>query len=160
MIINELIYNRTAPDVEAVAALAEAIKMGTATAEQVQQYLTGVNKGAYGVSDLERVETAVVYIRDRLRDFGYFLALTTVGGWSKERLPTPDDFSRYFANIAAIRAVLTEHKNSPPVPFSDISAFGYAEANAVEQILVDMEELLNRIAKAWFYSNDIYSGEV
>lgn len=160
MIIDELIYNRTSVDVEEIAALAEAIKAGTATAEQVQQYLNGINKGAYGVSDLNRVETAVAYIRDRLRDFGYPISLSTVGEWSKERLPTSDDFNQYFANIAAIRAMLAEHKNSPPVPSSDISGFGYAEANAVEQILVDMEEILNRIATAWFYSNDIYSGEV
>ena len=155
-----LITDRTAVDVDEVAALAEAIKVGTATAGQIQQYLNGVNKGAYGVSDLIRVETAMGYICDRLRDFGYPLVLLAVGEWSKDRLPTADDFNHYFANIAAIRAVLAEHKNSPPVPSSDISVFGYAEANAVEQILADMEELLNRIAAAWFYSNDIYSGEV
>lgn len=160
MIVDELIYNRTATDVEELARLAEAIKAGTATSAQAQQYLNGVNKGAYGVSDLVRVENAVVYIRDRLQEFGYRVDLEIVGKWSKEYLPTQDDFRRYFNNIAIIRATLEEHKNSPPVPSSDISLFGYAEANAVEKILVDMEDLLNRIAAAWFYSNDIYSGEV
>lgn len=160
MIIDELIYDRTATDVSEVVALAEAIKAGVASPEQVQQYLSGTNKGAYGVSDLNRVETAVIYICEKLRNFGYTLVLTTVTDWSKEQLPAPRDFERYFANIAAIRAVLEAHKKSPPVPSSDIAKFGYVEANAVEQILVDTEELLNRIAESWFFLNDIYSGEV
>lgn len=155
-----LITDRAATDVNEAATLAEAIKVGTATAEQVQQYLTGTNKGAYGVPDLNRVEAAVIYMCDKLRNFGYTLVLATVTDWSKEQLPTPRDFERYFANIAAIRAVLEAYKKSPPVPSSDISKFGYVEANAVEQILADTEELLNRIAESWFFLNDIYSGEV
>jgi hypothetical protein len=34
------------------------------------------------------------------------------------------------------------------------------QANALEQILVDIDLILDRIKEAWFYANDIYSGEV
>lgn len=156
--LKNLITDRTQADVDYCAELKAKGWHGMSDAEKSEWQAS--MKGAYNYTDLNRVEAAAAYISERVRDFGYSLDLVTHVTWSRENLPTNVDFERYFENIAKIRALLAEHKASPPTPSADISTFGYEEANHVEQILLDMEDLLNRIAAVWLFSNDIYCGEV
>ncbi len=156
--LQNLITDRTQVDVAYCAQLKAKGWHGMSDVEKNEWHAS--MKGAYNHTDLNRVEAAAAYINERIRDFGYSLDLVTHVTWSRENLPSSEDFERYFENIEKIRALLEEHKSSPPTPSADISMFGYEEANHVEQILLDMEDLLNRIAAAWLFSNDIYSGEV
>ena len=65
----------------------------------------------------------------------------------------------YLQNVSTLRGVLATLPATPEVP-SDMSGLTYQEANEIEQILVDVEILLNNMAAAWFYSGDLFSGEV
>ena len=78
-----LITDRTPNDVESVRALTEAIKAGTATEEQLSEYLNVLQKGAYTYRDLNRVEDAVRYVAGRLREFGYLSSLPSDFGVSR-----------------------------------------------------------------------------
>ena len=49
--------------------------------------------------------------------------------------------------------------NTPDVP-ADMESFTYQEANNIEKILLDIDTLLTGIEQSWFYSGDVYSGEV
>lgn len=49
--------------------------------------------------------------------------------------------------------------STPPTPDS-ANNLTWQEANNIEQILLDVDELLTRMAAAWFYSGELYAGEV
>ena len=155
----DLITDRTLADVESVRALETAIKAGTATEEQVHQYLNVHQKGTYTYEDLNRVENATAYVADRLRQFGYPHSLHIFVNWAVTDKPNESDFSRYFNNVAQLRSVIPVLATTPEAPTSVIG-FDVHQANALEQILVDIDLILDRIKEAWFYANDIYSGEV
>ena len=157
--LENLITDRSPTDVEAVKELAEAIKHGTATEEQVQQYLNVHQKGAYTYEDLNRVESAVVYVANRLKEFGYGTDIRPVETWSVENKPNKADFDRYFGNVAQIRSAITVFKSTPVAPDS-IAEFDVNQANALEQILVDIDQILNNIQAAWFFLGDLYIGEI
>ena len=36
----------------------------------------------------------------------------------------------------------------------------WSGANDIERILLDVEQLINNMAAAWYYSGDLYAGEV
>lgn len=154
-----LITDRTFSDVEAVAAVTNSIKAGTATAEEVRQYLNEINKGAYTYRDLNRVEEAVLYVSARLKEYGYFAALPTVAEWSVEDKPNEEDFVRYLGNVARIRNAIAVWASTPEAP-TDMIGFDIFKANALEQILVDVDQILNLVKDAWFFSGDLYSAEV
>ena len=74
-------------------------------------------------------------------------------------IPTQESMTAYLADVAALRAALTVATDTPEVP-EDMERLTWQEANNIEQILVDVDELLTRMAAAWFYSGEIYAGEV
>ncbi len=157
--LENLITDRSPADIEAVKELAEAIKHGTATEEQVQQYLNVHQKGAYTCEDLNRVEAAVVYVANRLKEFGYNIEIRPVATWTVEDKPNKEDFDRYFWNIAQIRAAIAVWESTPEAPDS-IVGFDVNKANALEQILMDVNQVLNKIQAACFFLGDVYLGEV
>lgn len=79
--------------------------------------------------------------------------------WYEDDIPTEAQMQAYLDNVAAIRAVI-ELPASTPEPPADMEGLTYGEANAIEQILAVVEQFLNNMAAAWFYSGDVYSGEV
>ena len=159
MIVDELITDRTPEDVEAVRSLTEAIKAGTATEEQLSEYLNVIQKGAYTYRDLNRVEEAVQYVAARLKEYGYLSDMLVARSWSVENKPNQEDFDRYFGNVATLRAAISVWANTPETPNS-INGFDVGKANALEQVLVDVNRVLDHMANAWFYSGDLYMAEV
>lgn len=154
-----LITDRTAADVEAIANLSDSIKAGTATANEVRQYLNEINKGAYTYRDLNRVEEAVLYVATRLKEYGYLDLLPVVESWSVEDKPNADDFERYLGNVRQIHDAVAVWASTPNAP-TDMVGFDFTKANALEQILVDVDQILNLVKEAWFFSGDLYSAEV
>lgn len=155
----DLITDRIEADVAAVKALETAIKSGTATEEQVLEYLNAHQKGAYTYEDLNRVELAVAYVSERLRSAGYPQFNFSIWLWGVTDKPNESDLSRYFDNVARIRAVLPVWATTPEAPNSVIG-FDVSKANALEQILADVDQILNLVRDAWFYSGDLYLAEV
>ena len=159
MATTNLITDRSPADIIAVRELAAAIKAGTATEEQVQSYLNEIQKGAYTYRDLNRVEAAVSFLANRFKEIGYTLSLQTVETWTPESKPNKKNFDRYFGNVDQLRSVLSVWETTPETPNS-IAGFDVNKANALEQILKDIDQILNHVQAAWFFQGDLYSGEV
>jgi hypothetical protein len=155
----DLITDRTGADVEAVRELAAAIKAGTATEEQISQYANELQKGAYTYRDMNRVEEAVAFISERLKEAGYLSPIPYTVRWEVTDTPNTDDFARYLSNVKILRDVIAVWDTTPEVP-SGIEGFDFNKANELEQILVDIDQALTHMADAWFYSGDLYSAEV
>lgn len=157
MILENLITDRTEQDVDRVEVLA-AKAWQDMTEEEHAEWLSPM-RGAYNYTDLNRVEEAVAYVAGRLVEFGYLRPAPELRVWSAEDIPTESDLFRYFGKVSTLREAITVWESTPNAPGS-VVGFGANEANALEQILIDVDVVLTRISQAWFFSNDLYSGEV
>lgn len=153
-----LITNRTQADVDRVAALAGRVSTGTATAAEKTEWATDL-KGAYNASDLNRVGAAVAYVSGRLNGYGYAVTVSPKQDWTVSDIPTAGQMAAYLRDVAALRGAIAVMASTPPTPDS-ASGLTWQEANNIEQILLDVDELLTRMAAAWFYSGEIWSGEI
>lgn len=156
--LENMITDRTEADIEEVRAVAEAIKNGTASYDQMEQYRNGSMRGAYSYIDLNRVENAVDYVAKELQKYGYMRRLPIVRQWNIDSKFNEADLSRYIQNVATIRKTLSVFDSTPMTP--PVGSLDIHQANALEQILVDVEVILEYMKKGWFYSGDLYSAEV
>lgn len=152
-----LITDRTAADVERYLTLRNKGFANLTVAEKTE-WLSNM-KGAYNYTDLNRVEEAVSYVADKLRERGYSVEIGTIKTWTMSTVPTMADMNRYLNNIRAIRSAFATLSTTPQAPTS-ITGFTYKEANDIEQIIFDVNKLLENMMSVWFFSGDLYSGEV
>lgn len=156
-IIDTLITDRTQADVDRVLALSAKGWAGMSPEERAE-WSAGL-KGAYNASDLNRVREAMEYLAGVFGAYGYAVSLRPMPTWSVGEIPTEAQMGVYLANVAALRAVLDMPSTTPEVP-ANMALLTYIEANNIEQILVDINQLLLNAAAAWFYSGEVYCGEV
>jgi hypothetical protein len=152
-----LITDRTQADVDRCAEL-QAKGWRGLTDEEKLEWNTSL-KGAYNHTDMNRVESAVEYVANRLTEAGYVVLPIVKKNWTGSDKPTLDDIKRYMKNISDIRSALTTFYTTPEAPTTK-KRLTYQMANDMEQILIDVDDLVSRMASAYFYSNDLYSGEV
>lgn len=135
-ILDSLITDRTQTDVDAMNA-----------------------KGSYNAADLNRVQEAMHYLADRFAIYGYAVSLHDIREWTEADIPTQSDMDAYLEDLAALRGVLEMAETTPDAPDS-MDFLTYVEANNIEQILLDVENTISRLKLSWFYSGEIYCGEV
>lgn len=152
-----LITDRTQADVDRYAEL-QAKGWHGMTDEEKFEWETSL-KGAYNHTDMNRVESAVEYVANRLTEAGYVVLPVVKKDWTGNDKPTLDDIKRYMKNISDIRAALTTFVTTPEAPTTE-KRLTYQMANDIEQILINVDDLVSRMARVYFYSNDLYSGEV
>ena len=152
-----LITDRTEADVRRVKALAAKGWAGMTAAERTEWL--GEPRGAYNASDLNRVGSAVDYVAGRLRSCGISVSVAPRMDWQETDIPTRAEMAAYLADIAALRAALPPRDGTPPAP-ADMLGLSWEEANAIEAILLAADEAVTRMSQAWYYSGDLYAGEV
>ena len=154
-----LVTDRAQADVVYVQSLAKKIQSGTATEEDLAAWNAASLKGSYDAGDLNRVGAAMQYVADRLEEFGYAVSVDPKLDWKENEWPTPRATEKYLADLSELRSKFTQMKSTPKVP-EDMEKLTYTEANNIEKILESIDILLTRAAQAWFYSGDLFSGEV
>ena len=154
----QLITDRVQADVDRVAQLTGRVSAGTATAAELAEWQSDL-KGAYNASDLNRVGAAVAYVAGRLNGYGCAVTVNPKQDWTGSDIPTAGQMAAYLQDVAALRGAIAVMVSTPPTPDS-ASGLTWQEANDIEQILLDVDELLTRMAAAWFYSGELYAGEV
>lgn len=129
------------------------------TTEEQMEWVSDL-RGAYNVTDLSRVEGAMDYLVERLKENGYYVnGLKLKRLWNMKYIPSHADMEQYLDNVRFIRSVFATMTSTPSVPDSMVH-FTYKEANDIEQILFDVDYLITEMVKAMFYSNDLFAGEV
>ena len=152
-----LITDRTQADVDRYTELRLKYLSGM-TAEERLEWETSL-KGAYNYTDMNRVESAVEYVANRLTEAGYGVIPVVKKDWMGTDKPTLTDLQRYMKNISDIRSALATYETTPEAPTTE-RRLSFQEANAIERILADVDDLISKMVSAYFYSNDLYSGEV
>lgn len=154
----QLITDRTQADVDRVVTLRKKWMNGTITAEEKNEYLTGM-KGAYNATDLNRVGAAMEYIAGKLFDAGYGDDLKVKQDWKMSDVPSETNLRYYLDALNSLRAWFVTKTTTPDTP-PDIDRLTYIEANNIEQILMDLDFLIIQMIQSYIYSGDVYVGEV
>lgn len=77
--------------------------------------------------------------------------------WTEQNAFTPAYAEKYLTNIDRLRSVLTLYETTPKVP-DDTENLTVEEANAIEQILVDLESTIKTMLKTRVACGDAYCG--
>lgn len=152
-----LITDRTQADVDRFAEL-KAKGFHNMTDEEKAEWETHL-KGAYNFTDMNRVESAVEYVANRLTEAGYVVMPVVKKNWARTDKPTLADLTRYMKNVSDIRVALATYETTPEAPTTE-KRLNYQTANAIEQILTDVDDLISKMVSAYYYSGDLYSDEI
>ena len=152
-----LITDRTQQDVGRILELAKKLNAGTATVEELAEWNSIVLKGSYDYSDLNRVGDAVQYLSEILKSHGYDCPVSPKLDWSESGRGAPSDMAQYLQNVQTLRGILTLLPETPNVP-ADMEKLTWQEANAIEQILVDLESTIKTMLKTRVACGDAYCG--
>ena len=117
------------------------------------------DKGFYNASDLNRVGAAVEYIAGRFAALGYACPVTVKKDWLTSGAPTASQMETYRQNIVTLRRQIAVMQSTPNAPAS-MAGLNYVKANNIEQILLDLDALITNITKSWYFSGELYAGEV
>ena len=119
----------------------------------------GTKKGYYNAEDLNRVDAAVAYIRDRLNENGYDIKSEPYASWKESDIPTKPQMQEYLDNVEKIRDSMALPAGTPVTP-ETMERLNYIRANDIEKILETVDRMLtNSIESVWF-SGELYLGEV
>lgn len=152
-----LITDRTQADVDRVRTLQLKGWSDMSTSERDEW--SGSLKGAYDASDLNRVGAAVEYVVDRLTEYGYHVPVSIKNDWKVGDIPTATQLETYLQNVKAVRSAIAVFPNTPDAPI-DMNKLTYVEANNIEKILQDVDQLIAYMLLAYVYSGEVYAGEV
>ena len=115
----------------------------------------------YGWTDMNRVAEAMEYVADWLRSCGWDVSVHP-RRFTREDFPSEAVFDYYLRQLRKLHDTLTLFITTPPVPGVS-SARPYLtvqEANDIEKILLDIEDMVRRTEDAYYYSGDVFAGEV
>lgn len=127
------------------------------TASERTEFLNGV-KGAYTSNDMNRVGEATNIVAKLLNEQGYSNNVHSVTDWDENKIPIDEDFYLYLSNIRTFIKIFYILPTTPPLP-SDLDYFTYEEANAIEQILLDIHKLIQGVVSEFIHSGEAYAGE-
>ena len=119
-------------------------------------------KGTYNATDLNRVTAAMEDLKAQFNNYGYQVKEYTAvrdGPWLDTDIPTATQMEQYIANVEAIRSTIAILPTTPETP-EDMELLTWAEANDIEQILLEIDLLITNMRLAWFCCGDVHSGEV
>jgi len=145
-----LITDRTQDDVNRWRTLGRK-GFKNMTAAEKAEWFSGM-KGSYNATDLNRVGEALLYLAERFRGYSYIVYVDPKTDWSVNDIPTPEQLQHYLDNVAVIRGVMDVYRSTPLVP-NDMDGLTYEDANDIEKILVDVEDIIKHVAASFRQSS-------
>lgn len=129
------------------------------TDRTAQDVKDGTEKGSYNASDLNRVGSAMAYLRDKFNDNGYNVQISPKTDWKEIDVPTERDMTLYLSRLGTLRGVIALPEDTPKTP-ETMAKLTYKTANDIEKILETVDSMLSKSISFLWYSGDLYSGEV
>ena len=147
-VANQLVFDRTQADVDYALIL-----------ERSGLYTDDNIKGAYNISDRNRVGEAVNYIAGALAYFGIFESRAGVlrEDWDRHDIIKPRDNARVLTSLDLLKWLLPFNKTAA-VPES-LDILTYQKANAIESIIFDSYNVLLRLWDSWLWPGDGYASD-
>lgn len=123
--------------------------------------LLGTEKGLYGFSDLNRVESAVAELALLAKKLGVSKQFDVKTDWgmpgefSAAQWPTKKQMARYLGNV---RSLCESVELAANIPVS-MEHLTWGGANQIEQALLLVYERIQNILKILRYSGEFFAGE-
>lgn len=163
-VIDTLITDRKESDIAELNALLSR-PLSEWTEDELTWFNQAASKGAYNYTDLNRVTRAMEYLNSLLAGYGYstgYSPLEIEPGrteWKSSDIPTRSTMDKYLRNVAALRSVMEMLPTTPETP-PDMDGLTVSEANAIEQILSDIDYVVHHIFETMFRAGqfDAWSG--
>lgn len=112
-----------------------------------------LERGCYTFNSLNRVEQTQRQLADLLNKNGYQVNITTKT-WDETNYFNISELQRLLNNLTILRNTGLIYATTPNVP-NDYKP--YINANNIEKILFDIEDILKKVVSAFRYSNTFYS---
>lgn len=112
----------------------------------------------YGVDDLNRVGEAINYLADWLGGLGYSVTVSPKTDWAVNDIQRKAQMEQYLNDVQSIRSALAVFASTPPTP-GDMDDLNAQKANAIEQILLDVEKLITNMSAAFRHSGTTACGQ-
>lgn len=113
----------------------------------------------YNSTDLNRVGQAMDWLADKLFELGYQIIVTPNVSWARTSIPVASQMAHYLDDLRKIRETLTQPSSTPEVP-STMNGLTYSKANDIETILSVTNALIEWMVSVFFYTGDLFAGEV
>lgn len=124
-----------------------------------QEFSAGL-KGTYNYTDFKRVEDAVSYLSNLLKQYGYRneVELSSEETFNPEYIRVKEEIITYLDNIATLQKVYYNSNWVGKLPTIE-EWLDYNGANTIEEILLNINELIEKMEAMFRYSNTFYSSE-
>lgn len=155
-----LVTDRAKADLEKLQGL-YARGLDNWTAEEKAWFASTLcHRGGYDDLDVNRVELAADWIGTWLHGYGYFVDWDPPLEWPTEDAMRRFDGTRYLGRVEALRGALTPPDGTPETPETVRALLTLQGANDVETILVAVDSLRPLLERSWWYSGELFCGEV
>lgn len=155
-IMKTLVTDRTQAD----ASYAESLYKKTwanFTEQEKTDFAAGL-KGSYKASDLNRVGTALITIRDRLRTHDIDVPAEAREDYVLNEIPDKAVMDAYIESANDVHDAVVNTAPRPPAGIDDLDWEG---ANNIEKTILAVDDVLESREVGWIYAgSDIYAGEV
>ena len=155
-IMKTLVTDRTQAD----ASYAESLYKKTwanFTEQEKADFEAGL-KGSYKVSDLNRVGTALITIRDRLRTHDIDVPAEVREDYGSDEVLDKDVMDAY---IESANAVYDAVVNPAPRPPAKINELDWEGANNIEKTIIAVDDVLESREVGWIYADaELYAGDM
>lgn len=155
-IMKTLVTDRTQAD----ASYAESLYKKTwanFTEQEKADFAAGL-KGAYKASDLNRVGTALITIRDRLRTHDIDVPAEVREDYGSDEVLDKDIMDAYIESANAVYDAVVNPAPRPPAKINDLDWEG---ANNIEKTIIAVDDMLESREVGWVYADaELYAGDM
>jgi hypothetical protein len=113
-------------------------------------------KGSYNYTDLNRIEQWCEYISQELNMYSYSVDITTKTDWELTDFPTKTEMERIRSNAQKLKDAFISFTIVP----ENLEKMTYQKANDLEKVLDELNTLIKNMIANFYYSGEIFSGEV
>lgn len=106
----------------------------------IQDIKNRTAKGYYNFNDLNRIELWCVYIAEILNRYSYHITVNTKTNWTRKDFLNVTHLARIKSNVMALKNNYITYTYTPNV--SGTGNMTFDEANKIEKILKDLDEIL------------------
>ena len=155
-IMKTLVTDRTQAD----ASYAESLykKIWAEFTDQEKADFTAGLKGSYKASDLNRVGTALITIRDRLRTHDIDVPAEVREDYVLNEIPDKVVMDAYIASANAVHDAVVNTAPRPPAGIDDLDWEG---ANNIEKTILAVDDVLESREVGWIYADaELYAGDM
>lgn len=157
-IFKNLIRDRTREDVLKRAYLVKKWLDGDISDNEKAEWQNSL-KGAYNASDINRVSDAMNELSKVLALQGYGHRLKVKTNWNEEDYIDEENIEYYLKSLKEFLRWYFIFPESPEVPDS-LTGLDWKHANDIEELIYDMALIADLIEKGYFYSGEVFAGEV